>query len=476
MVARFVDIPEIIEVDRLTGTLRFNFHRGQAEVMRSTATITAAIAGSQSGKTVCGVAWILDKMTALGPGDYLVAAPTDGLLDAKLIPTFKRVFVDLLTLGVFIDTPRPEFRLSKAGARRLWQIEPDEPTRVLFGYAAKPTSLESMTVKAVLLDEAGSPEFKTGSWEAILRRRAVYEGPILIMTTPYTVGHWLKRRVFDRRHDPRESIKVIRFRSIDNPAFPRASLELARRDMPRWRFEMFYEGKWTKPAGQIYDAFDQTGMAIPRFPIPERWPRYLGLDFGAVNTWGLYLAECPETQDLYAYRLYHAANRTAVQHVEAIMRGEKRAFHAVYGGAKSEQQWRDEFTAAGLDVLLPLADDVEIGIDRVAALHETTADLIVAARSGQHAAGGYYVFDDLDDYLREKAEYSRKVDPEGEPLEEIENKRAFHIMDAERYLVGSIRGVAIQRARQGGYTVTEQDERDRLDALIRHGYVSREFD
>ncbi len=78
----------------------------------------------------------------------------------------------------------------------------------------------------------------------------------------------------------------------------------------------------------------------------------------------------------------------------------------------------------GLPVNAPDISDVEIGIDRV---------------YGAHKRDEIIVFDDLEGYLEEKRNYSRKLDANGEPTEEIENKSAFHRMDSERYIVGRIR-------------------------------------
>ena len=260
---------------RLDNRLAFNFHKGQARAWASKARIVAIVAGSQSGKTTFGPLWLQREIQERGAGSYLVAAPTDPLLQVKLIPAFKELFVDQASLGVFLGSPRPHFIFTPDGERRLWGKEQAERTIVYFGYAAKPDSLESMTAKAAWLDEAGQPDFKVGSWEAIQRRVAIHQGRILITTTPYVVGHWLKRRVFDRRFDPEESIDVVQFKSLWNPAFPRESWESAKRDMPRWKFRMMYAGEFARPAGQIYDVFDEV-HEVPRFALPERWPRYLG--------------------------------------------------------------------------------------------------------------------------------------------------------------------------------------------------------
>ncbi len=59
------------------------------------------------------------------------------------------------------------------------KYDPNIPSRILFGYATDPESLESATAKAAVLDEAGQKKFKVGAWQAILRRLALHQGRAL---------------------------------------------------------------------------------------------------------------------------------------------------------------------------------------------------------------------------------------------------------------------------------------------------------
>jgi hypothetical protein len=192
---------------------------------------------------------------------------------------------------------------------------------------------------------------------------------------------------------------------------------------------MFYRAIFTRPAGLIYDAFDEQQHKCPRFTIPAHWPRYLGLDFGGVNTAGVfYAAECAPgtstpTGRLFLYRSYKAGGRTAAEHTRALLAGEPMLPECV-GGSKSEGQWRDEFRAAGLPVREPDITDVEVGIDRV---------------YGAHRRGELLIFEDQEAYLDEKSAYSRELDEAGEPTEKIEAKETFHHMDAERYIIGYLK-------------------------------------
>ncbi len=402
------------------GVLRFNFHRWQARAMKSVRRFIAIVAGTQSGKTCTGPAWLHREITLRGPGDYLVVSPTYKLLDKKALPEFKRLFQDLLGLGHY-KSGEKVFVVSKGGEVKLFGSEQSELTQIFFGYAEDPESLESATAKAAWLDEAGQRKFKLGSWEAILRRLSLHEGRCLITTTPYDLG-WLKQKLYDPWKAGNEDIEFVRFESRANPMFPEAEWDRAKRDLPRWKFDLFYRGIFTRPAGVIYDAFDPDRDKIPPFKIPKRWYRYVGLDFGGVNTTALFFAQEPGSPTLYVYRDYKAGGRTAAQHVEAILFGEQYPTRCA-GGSKSEDQWRDEFAAAGLGVEAPDFTDVEVGIDRV---------------YGFHARAEIKVFDTCEGYLEEKETYRRALDGMDQPTAKIEDKSAFHFMDAERYILSKL--------------------------------------
>jgi len=58
------------------------------------------------------------------------------------------------------------------------------------------------------------------------------------------------------------------------------------------------------------------------------------------------------------------------------------------------------------------------------------------------------VFDTLVGYLDQKGTYSRELDANGQPTEKIKNKETYHYLDAERYIIGKIRGHSIPLATQ----------------------------
>jgi hypothetical protein len=418
-----------------SGRLQFGYHPGQKRAMASEARFILLLAGLQSGKTIFGPWWMLREMQRKGPGDYLVATPTYPLLDVKCLPEYKDLFERRMQLGEYVGSPNRRLTLTARGEQVLFGSVQEQDTRILFGHAQDPDSLESATVKAAHLDEAGQEKFKYGSWDAIQGRLSIHQGRALITTTPYYMG-WLKSELYDRAEGNPE-IEVIQFDSTENPAFPQEEFDRQQERLPGWKFRMRYRGMFERPAGMIYDCWDKERHTIPRHRIGSDWPRYLGLDFGGTNTVGTYLARKPGTQRYVLYRAYHEGGRTAEQHAQKMRGGGAEmvapgTFEDIRGGSGSENQWRSEFRAGGLPVQEPPIDDVEVGIDRVYAMLKATIE-------GRVSDSHLVVFDDCASVIDEIESYQRKLDDQDEPTDEIKNKSDYHRLDGLRYICASIR-------------------------------------
>jgi hypothetical protein len=307
--------------------------------------------------------------------------------------------------------------------------------RIILRSAEAEGGLESTTAKAAWLDEAGQDAFTLAAWEAIQRRLTLHGGRVLITTTLYNFG-WLKKRLYDRASaDP--DIAIVHFDSTANPVFPRAEWERQKESLPPWRFNMQFRGRYDRPAGMIYDCYDDRvgrGHVQPRFPIPDAWPRYVGLDFGGVNTAAIFLAGEPGTPRLFAYREYHDGGLTAAGHVRQLLKGEPRRPYVV-GGAPSEDQWRQEFKSGGLPVAGPDIAEVELGIERV---------------YGTIRRNELIVFEDLKGLRGELTSYSRKLDEDGQPTDVIDRKKTYHLLDAARYIIGKLRNNSLGRGPEAG--------------------------
>ena len=390
------------------GKMTVRLHPGQTRAWDSKRRQVFIIAGTQSGKTSFLPLLLNREILEKGEGDYLAVTATYDLLKLKFLPEMRRFFVD--TFGW-------EYAASERTIVK--QYKPRMFTRIIMRSADAEGGLESATAKGAILDECGQDRFQVGAYEAILRRLSLSRGRILAGTTPYNLG-WLKTLIFDKWRGGDETIDVIQFKSIMNPSFPKEEYYERKKTMPAWKFAMFYDGNFSRPAGLIYDNFDDDLHTCPRFNIPASWERFVGLDFGLVNLAAVFYAREPKTNRFYLYRTYHSGGFSVAAHVQTIMQGEPRIPFCV-GGAKSEGNWRAEFRAAGLPVREPDIKMVEVGIDRV---YEA------------HADNEIIVFNDLHEYLDQKHTYARELDANDQPTERIADKATFHLLDAERYIIG----------------------------------------
>ena len=388
--------------------LTLSLHPGQTKAHDSKKRFVFIIAGTQSGKTSYLPIWLDREITEKGEGDYLAVTATYDLLKMKFLPELRNYFETLFG-WVF-----------SASERTLWrEYKPRLFTRIICRSADAEGGLESASAKGALFDECGQDGVKVSAWEALQRRLSLSQGRVLGGTTPYNLG-WLKTQVFDKWRNGDPDLQVVQFKSIMNPAFPREEYERARRTLPAWKFAMFYNGEFSRPAGMIYEDFSQQHI-IPPFEIPSVWPKLLGVDFGAVNTAKLWLAKEPDTDILYCYREALDGNKTTKQHVEDVRKYSEYNLLA-YGGAKSETQQRMDWNAAGLFVHEPAIADVEAGIDRVIALLKEYR---------------IFFFSSVTGIIDEIGTYSRELDENGQPTEKIKDKSTFHLLDALRYVASA---------------------------------------
>lgn len=418
------DLYRLIPHPEIPGKHRLEFfpHPGQMEALESTARFVTICAGSQSGKTTMGPLWLWDEIKRMGPGDYLVATPTFPLLALKLLPEFRNFFEDTMNAGRYLQSPTKQFRFSQEGKDRLWGrgAYPRDKVTVFFGTANRPDSLESATAKAAWLDEAGQEGFKLGSYQAIRRRLALAQGRILTTTTPYSAFGWFKTELYDPAVRGDRDYDLVRFESIMNPAFSVDEWNEQRDLLPEWKFNLFYRGILTRPAGMIYDCWDDS-FVVDDFVPPPEWKIHVGLDFGGINTAAVFLAENPLDKTLYLFDEYYPQElRTARDHATAIAAiATKKRRGTVVGGSKSEDQWRLEFSDAKFPILRPLVSDVEVGINR-------TYGIIKSAR--------LRVDRSCEGFIGEVEKYSRKLDDNELPTDDIEEPNRYHHLDALRYL------------------------------------------
>ena len=401
-------VTELVEVRG--GKIRLNLHAGQTKAWDSAARFVFIIAGTQSGKTSFGpwlfYKWIQDH----GAGDYLAVTATYDLFKLKMLPEMRRVFCELLGWGEY-----------QASDRVI--VSRDGRSRIILRSANAPGGLESATIKAAWLDECGQDDFRLESWEAVLRRLSLAQGRVLGTTTPYNLG-WLKTQVFDKWRAGDRDFQVIQFHSTQNPAFPQAEYERAKRTMPAWKHAMFYDGEFARPAGLIYEDFDEGLHVIKPVAIPAAWPVYVGLDFGAVHTALIWIAEDVGRKAYYIFRESLTGGLSTPEHAKRA-KDMAAAYRAVgwFGGSASEIQQRMDWQAAGVTVREPPVSDVEAGIDRVIGLLREKR---------------LFLFETCAGLKDEFTTYSRELDDSGHPTDKIRDKETYHRLDALRYVVSGM--------------------------------------
>jgi len=456
------------------GKLTLNMHPGQSRVWKSRKRYIDMQAGSQGGKTCFGPHWLDREIRTCGPGDYLIGTATFPLLDRKLLPEFLYVFEYLLRYGTYNDNKKvfTFFNEKTVKNKSDYILFPnaDVDTKIFIGSAQNPESMESATVKAIWLDECGMKMFKRETWEAVERRGLINKARILFTTTLYCLG-WFKTEIYDRWVNGDPDIDVIQFDSIENPAFPLDEYQRMQKSMPGWKFNMMHRGRFDKPTGLIYDAFDSANDVVEPFEIPSSWPRYVGHDFGPVNTVALWKAYDPMSSTIYTYREYSMGQLSTFEHVTNWIELSKNERIATrMGGSLTEDGWRGDFTQAGWRIDKPLDGNVWSGINRV---------------YGFEKLHKHKVFRTCKNYLAEKQTFSRELDANYNPIEDkIEDAQIYHLMAC---LVGEtlvttedglkpIRDVRVGDkvlTRQGYYPVRDKIEKvaDTIEAKFSNGQI-----
>lgn len=396
-------------IENSNDKMTVNLHPGQTQAWDSKRRQVFVIAGTQSGKTSFTPLWLDREIRVAGHGDYLAVTATYDLFKLKFLPEMRNYFCHLFGWEYQVS----ERVITKAYKPRMYD-------RIIMRSADAEGGLESASAKAAVLDECGQDKFKATAYDAVMRRLSLSRGRILGATTPYNLG-WLKTQVFDKWRGGDDTIQVVQFKSIMNPVFPKAEYYERKANMPTWKFEMFYNGNFSRPAGLIYEDFTDKHI-IPDFEIPLTWRRYLGVDFGAVHTAKIFLAQDPDSKIYYLYRESLEGGKTTQQHVDGVKKYHENNLLA-WGGAKSETQQRMDWIAAGLVINEPPIWDVEGGIDRVINLLKS---------------GMLYVFKSCVGVIDEFGTYAREINDNGEPTEKIRDKNDYHHLDALRYVASGI--------------------------------------
>ncbi len=416
--------PRLYRVEN--GKIILTPHPGQARVLQSKARFVLMLAGSQGGKTSFGPWWLYFEIMKRGGGDYLAIAPSYALFDNKQLPAMLEVFRDVLRIGRYWPTKKIlEICEPKTGK---FAKSPDDAmwARVILRSAEAPEGLESATVNAAWMDEAGMDTYSLDMFYAIQRRLALNKGRILATTTPYNMG-WLYQHWYTNWVNGDPDYDVIKFGSSMNPSFSEEELERLRKIMPEWKFRMMHEAEFVQPEGLIYSDFDRTRMTfVYQDGQHLAYPNIVGVDFGGANNATVYAYLAPPVFSdasgpiVYVYREHIEGNIPISEHVRRMKeRLEGVRDYEVVGGSPGESQIRRDWSSFGIEILPPPSKEVEVGIDAVISL--------IRQRR-------LYVASHLKGLLADMASYRREVDNSGNITDRIVAKESYHLLDALRYI------------------------------------------
>lgn len=426
------------------------FHKPQQLIWDSNKRFLPMAAGTQSGKTSFGPWWLfreiygMDEISGRGGGDYLAVTASYDLFKLKMLPAMLMVFEDIMKVGRYWTGDKViELRDPESG--EFWATKSRDKMwgRIILRSADALGGLESATAKAAWLDECGQPKFTLLAWRAIRRRLSLNRGRVLMTTTLYDLG-WFYTTIIepvivdgDTKYDEKakgdlsytncekRDTFLVQFDSVINPQFPQSEFDEAKRDMPEDEFALFYKGRKANRRFLIYDSFDSIKHTVEPFKIPDEWPRYVGVDFGGAHLCAMFYAENPETKVLYCYKELMLGGSTIHDYVQKIYEDEYTGFQLVVGGSWSEKQYVRDFGWHGLNIVSPQTNEVWLGINRVYA---------------QHKNDGIIYFRNLTGILNEKGTYRRERDSKTKELtNEIKDKKKYHHLDAERYIISTIR-------------------------------------
>lgn len=375
----------------------------QMKFMRALNKIVALIGGTGCGKTFLLPILIFykayEKFNTTGKKiEIIVIAPTHKMLLRNPLKYILNYFNDM---GIKYKLNKSEMTINfEFGVIYLISAESYE-------------SMQGIHADLVVMDEAGlmsKPVLDTA-----LQRLAFNEGQLFILSTPYGSSHWLKTDVYDEHLQGNENILVFNPKSSDNPFYPLSEIERAKKMLPKWKFDMFFEAMFTRPAGLIFELVEY----IKPFTLPSGCSYFRGLDFGFNNPNAIVdLAIDPNTDIVYVIGEWKRS-QTNIDDLEKVLRKGTGLIYADPAGKDALETLK----ARGLPIS-NAKKDVLAGISML---------------DGMLRSKKLLIFDNLHMLKDELTTYTWMVD-KNEQLLDRPTKVNDHLIDALRYAIFTYEG------------------------------------
>lgn len=375
------------------------------------------IGGTGAGKSFFGPIWLASRIAKdveKGHGEkakYLVLGPTAEMVRDMLVPVLIQHYKETALEGLYWKQSNT-YDLPTGG-------------RIFFRSADKPERIEGHHFRAAWVDEPG--QMKALVWPVVQARVGFYKAPVLFTGYPWNMG-WYYYDIFKKWEGGDPDYDVIQFRSIDNPNYPKAEYERAKKTLPRWMFEMRYEGKFRKPSGLVYPMFGGGGMFVDPFEIPKDWPVYVGLDPG-VFFGGLFLAWHDGVY--YAYSEYYTETvKSAKEHAKALKdRVRGHVLKWIYDPSRITDV--TDLKTYGIGPLVKGNNAVQAGIATATGIINEGRLKVMRGR--------------CPNFIDQMEKYSFPVDPvTGDVAKENPIKKDDHLPDCFRYIVHTLEGASVK--------------------------------
>jgi PBSX family phage terminase large subunit len=369
-------------------------HKYQDEAIFAENKFVAAIAGVQSGKTLGGAVWANIKVNKLET-DGLIVANDYKMLDQSTLRT------------LFNLNPK----LQKFYKQQRGIIEFPNKKRIYIRSAERPESIEGFKVGWAWGDEAG--KWGVDAWINLQARVAMEQGQTFLTTTPDTMN-WLYYDFYDRYLKGDKDFKVVQWKSIDNPYFPKEEYERAKRTMTPLNFRRRYEGTFERMEGLVY-ALDSSHILEP-FKINKK-DCIAGVDFGWTNPSAVIVVMIDNDGVFHIVDEHYRENQTTDELIEVCKNLRDKYGITKFYPDPAEPDRIEEMRRSGLNVR-------EVKKDVLAGISEVQSLLL------QHKIKVFknckYTIEEFNKYHFESAEESKNQKEKPLPFFD-------HLMDALRY-------------------------------------------
>jgi hypothetical protein len=323
--------------EEVDGAVCYPLHDGQADVIRSRARFTLALAGTGGGKTAVGPLWTMKQikrvLDAVDRGERdlrtmpvmgMVVAPTHQIKERATAPTLVTMFKGTDLEGEYVPS---RLRYILPG---YWQPnaqhDPDDPDSEEHTWvesmgtiwvlsADNPGGLEGGQFDFVWGDEPG--QFKYDAHVAIEGRTGARQAPVLYTTTPYGIN-WLKYRFVDKWKAGDKDYYVRQWSSIKNPAYPREEYDRAKRTLSPQRFAQRYDGLLVRMSGLVYPDLDTCKVKLADWPQNLEGVNHGAIDFGWQDPFCALAATLDWDDHLWVWYCRYKRVTPLAKHAEAL--------------------------------------------------------------------------------------------------------------------------------------------------------------